>query len=340
MANPRSRALPVVDALVSAGLVDAGRRAEAHRVIRAALELPETKAPLRGRLVEMSAYVGGALVVASIGLFLARYWADFSASVQVSVVASIAVLLTVAGLAVSHLGSGIRALRDGRDDVRRRLVSALLTSAAVAAGIAVGRLVDLQTHGNVGNESWPIVAGAATALVLAALAYAYAPSVLGQVAMTGALLMLITGGWTLLDEEPMDTVWPGLAFMVVGIAWLVGAENSVFEEVVEARAIGSAVTLFGAQFTLAAGDHAAVTYLLTLLVAVAGFVMYLLVASWPYLVAGVVGTTLVVPEAIIDWTGGSLGPAGGVLVAGVTLLGASLAGLRVRKGVTEEQTGP
>jgi len=339
MASPRSRAVPVVDALVSAGLVDAGRRAEAHRVVRAALEIPATKASLRARLVELAAYVGGALVVSSIGLFLAQYWADFSAAVQVSVIALIAMLLTFAGLAVSHLGPGYRAVRDGRDDVRRRLVSALLTAAAGAAGIAVGRLVDLQTHGD-GNESWPIVAGAATALVLAALAYSYAPSLLGQVAMAGAVLMVITGGWTLLDEEPTDAVWPGLAFMAVGIAWLVCAESSVFREVVGARAIGSAVTLFGAQFTLVSADHAVVTYLLTLLVAAAGFVMYLREASWPYLLTGVVGTTLVVPEAIIDWTGGSLGPAGGVLVAGVTLLGASLAGLRVRKGATEEQPGP
>jgi hypothetical protein len=48
-------------------------------------------------------------------------------------------------------------------------------------------------------------------------------------------------------------------------------------------------------------------------------------------VVGVLGITVVVPEAVTDWTDGSLGVAGGVLVAGLALLGASLAGLRVKQ---------
>ncbi|HEX6485476.1 MAG TPA: hypothetical protein VF012_02095, partial [Nocardioidaceae bacterium] len=59
----------------------------------------------------------------------------------------------------------------------------------------------------------------------------------------------------------------------------------------------------------------------------------------PYLAVGVVGVTLAVPEALLDWTEGSLGTAGVLLVAGVTLLGASLLGLRLRKEV-EEQSAP
>jgi hypothetical protein len=253
------------------------------------------------------------------------------------VLAAIAALLAVAGLAVSRVGPGYGELRAGRDDVRRRLTSALLTAAAAAAGVAVGRLVDLQTSEAAGNESWPIVAAALTALGLAAAAYAYAPSVLGQVAMTAASFMTITGVWTLLDENQADTLWPGVAFMAVGILWLLCAETRVWREVVEARVIGAALTLFGAQFTLFSNDHDNLSYLLMFLVAVAAFVMYLRRVSWPYLVVGVVGVTLVVPEAIVDWSGGSLGPAGAVLVAGVTLLGASLAGFRVRRGVTEER---
>ena len=45
--------------------------------------------------------------------------------------------------------------------------------------------------------------------------------------------------------------------------------------------------------------------------------------------------TVVVPEAIIDWTDGSLGAGGAVLVAGLTLLGASAAGFRVRQEAHE-----
>ena len=47
--------------------------------------------------------------------------------------------------------------------------------------------------------------------------------------------------------------------------------------------------------------------------------------------------TLVVPEALIDLVDNALGPAGGLLVAGVTLLVTSLLGFRLRKEVGEEQ---
>ncbi|HWL97180.1 MAG TPA: hypothetical protein VNP20_07520, partial [Nocardioidaceae bacterium] len=57
----------------------------------------------------------------------------------------------------------------------------------------------------------------------------------------------------------------------------------------------------------------------------------------PYLGAAVAALTLAVPEALLDWTDGSLGPVGVLLVSGVTLLVAGLLGLRLRKEVGEEQ---
>jgi hypothetical protein len=49
------------------------------------------------------------------------------------------------------------------------------------------------------------------------------------------------------------------------------------------------------------------------------------------LAGGVVGATVVVPEFLFDVTDGSLGVSGVMLVAGVTLLAGSLAGLRIRR---------
>ena len=49
--------------------------------------------------------------------------------------------------------------------------------------------------------------------------------------------------------------------------------------------------------------------------------------------AVVAAITLVVPEALLDWTDGSLGTAGMLLATGVTLLVASLLGLRLRQEV-------
>ena len=340
MVDARSLVPETVTALVSAGLVEARRRDDAERVVMEVLGEPrERRVSSRTLLVEIAAYVGGALVVASFGLFLAQYWAELAGPVQVMVLASIASVLGVAGLAVSRLGPGSDELRGGRDQVRRRLASALLSAAAATAGVAVGRLVALQIGEGVEGESWPIVAGAMTTLALSAAAYVYVPSVVGQLTMTAAIFMLVTGAWSLLDEDQTDTLVPGVAFVAVGILWLVGAESGVFREVVQARAIGAAMTLFGSQFTLFGGGHDNLSHLLMVIVSATAFVMYVRKVAWPYLVIGVLGVSLVVPEAIIDWTGGSLGPAGAVLVAGVTLLGASIAGLRVRRGVTEEQRG-
>jgi hypothetical protein len=333
----RAAQLPgVVDALVAAGLVDAGRREEAQQVISGALAAPETaRTSSRGLLVEIAAYVGGALVVASLVLFLAQQWTNLSDGGQVAALATIAGLLAVASASAARVGGGVAPLRAGRDDVRRRLTAALLTAAALAASVTVGRAVDLQVGQLTGNGSWPVLAGALTMLVLAALAYAFVASVLGQLAMLGAVFVAVTSGWSLFDEMQNSTLWPGLAFLGIGVVWLAFAERGYFTEVWLARAIGAGTTLWGAQFVRFGDDHNAVAYALMLAVSVAAFATYLRTVSWPYLVVGVLGITLVVPEAIIDWTAGSLGPAGGVLVAGLTLLGASLAGFRVRQEVTE-----
>ena len=64
------------------------------------------------------------------------------------------------------------------------------------------------------------------------------------------------------------------------------------------------------------GTHSWLGYLLTLVVVVAGIALYLNLVAWPYLAVAVIGVTLVVPEVVADWTGGSLGAVGGVLVAG------------------------
>lgn len=61
------------------------------------------------------------------------------------------------------------------------------------------------------------------------------------------------------------------------------------------------------------------------------FAAYARVREWVVLAGGVIGATVVVPEFLYDVTGGSLGASGVMLVAGVTLLAGSLAGLRIRR---------
>lgn len=333
-----SRVPAIVDALVSAGLVDPARSEEARGVVTRSLGTPaKHETTSRALLVEIAGYVGGALVVASIGLFLMQQWADLSETVQVAVLAVIAVLLAGAGLTVSRVAGGYEEMRTGGDEVRRRLTSALLTGAALAAAFTAARFVDVALVDEGGYSDWPPLAGGLTMAVLALVGYRYATTLLGQLGMIGGLFVTATSAVSMLDVDvEYEAMTNGLTFMAIGLLWVVIAEAHALREVVPARAIGAAVLLFGAQTIRFEGNYNNLAYALMLAVAVAGLVMYMRTVSWPYLVIGVLGITLVVPEAIIDWTGDSLGPAGGVLVAGLTLLAASLAGFRLRQEATEE----
>jgi hypothetical protein len=54
------------------------------------------------------------------------------------------------------------------------------------------------------------------------------------------------------------------------------------------------------------------------------------------LVVGVVALATVVPQAVIDYTDGALGAAGALLLSGLSIVGASVLGLRLHR----EAAGP
>ena len=356
MTDMEHTAAGVVADLVSAGLLERTRAEEAERVVARTLagntarDVPAAVPPpastpaapttvarpgTRNLLVEIAGYVGAALVLTALALFVAQYWADFSDAGRVVTLASTAVLLLAAGLVLARVGSGPAALRDGRDDVRRRLTSAVLTAAALAGALTVGLQLSLLVDDP--GSGWPGFAGASAMVLLTIIGYRYVPSGLATAAIAVAGVTAVMNGWSAVDERQRSAVGPAVAMIVFGVLWLLVAERGWFRERVTGRALGMGIVLFGAQLPLSDGDHSNVAYAFTFAVAVAGFAMYVRTVSWPYLLGGVAAVTLVVPEAVIDWTGGALGPAGGVLVAGLTLLGASVAGFRLRQEAGEPE---
>ncbi len=336
--DTRGKAAPIVSALIAAGIVDAARATEAEQVVDRTLHAGGAgpRPGARGLLVEVAGYLGGALVVAALGLLLAQRWADLSDGVRLATLAGITVLLLGAGLVVAHVGGGYAELRSGVDAARERLTSALLTAAALAAAVTVGFAVDMaQSPQN--YSSWPAFAGGLVMVVCAAAAYGYTPSVIGQAGLLGGSLVAITSGLSLTEDLGNGPLWPGLAFLTLGLVWLGLAALGMLHERLVACTAGSALMLFGAQMPMFDGEHNNLAYALTAGVAVLGFVLYLRTAAVPFLVLGVAAVTLVVPEAIIDWTEGSLGAGGGVLVAGLTLLAASAMGFRMRREVDRDQ---
>jgi hypothetical protein len=321
----------VVDALVRAGLLDAARSSDAEHVVSAVIApVGGPATPLRRRMAEIAGYVGAAFVVGAAGLFFASAWDSFGRGEQGGILAGIAVLLAAVALALVRTGGGTRRLAEPAQQVRRRLASVLLAGAAGAAGFAVGVLVNDPT--TYADDSRAVLLGALGALAAAVAGYRLAPSVVGQLGAAVAAFTAVPSGLDLLGGA--DALPMGGLVLLLGLAWLLLAERGVWREDESARVIGVTLALVGAQLPLF-DDHAWLGYVATAAVGVAAFARYVVRPAWPYLAAGVVAVTLAVPEALSDWTDGSLGSAGVLLATGVTLLVASLAGLRLRHEVSE-----
>ena len=334
----------VVDALIAARLVDAGARQDAIEVVGGVLDArssapgdaPAGAEPTRRglpQLVEVVAYLGGALVLAAGGLFLFQQWEGLGFGAQVTLLAVVAAVLAFGGGVASRLPADAPPLRDPVNDSRRRLSGTLLSGAALTVAFLVGRVVDEMTGYDYPGIYWPALLGAGAGVLLVAVAYRITPTAVGVVAMLAGVataLVTVAGG---VERYEGDAI--GVALFLTGVGWLGATELGWFRETTVARTLGVATALVGAQVPVMDGTHAWLGYALTMFVAIVGIAVYLGKVAWPYLAGAVIAVTLVVPESVSDWTDGSLGAIGAVLVAGITLLVASFAGYRVRAEVND-----
>jgi hypothetical protein len=273
---------------------------------------------LRRRLAEIAGYVGGAFVVGATFLFLGQQWDALGRGGRSGVLTAMAIALFGAGLGA--LLSGPRG-----QEMRRRLASTLMTGAAGVAGFGAHVALDGPR-----DFTWSVMTGGLVALGVAIAGYVLARSAAGQLGVAVAAAWVVFAGLEVAHAQSSRPF--GVGLLVLGVAWnallLAGWAR-------ERRAgLGIAVTfaLVGAQVAIFGTDGSHyVGHALTALVAAGCFVAYTHVREWIVLAGGVVGATLVVPEFLYDTTHGSLGASGVMLVAGVTLLGGSVAGLRLRR---------
>jgi len=127
----------------------------------------------------------------------------------------------------------------------------------------------------------------------------------------------------------------GLCFATIAAAWALLAIKGVLDE----RQLGltSAGALFFVGAEILATDSATgrawtngLGYILLGLLAVAGLVGYVRTRYVGVLAVGVIALATVVPQAVIDYTNGALGAAGALLLIGLSIVGASLVGVRLR----------
>jgi hypothetical protein len=322
----------VVDALTDAGLVTSDRSEEAVSVVARALgHDTDSGTPLRRRVAEVAAYVGGAFIVGAATLFLGQSWYELSTGEQVGILAGIAVLLAGAAAVLVVTTGGPAALRRTGESVRRRLASVLFTGAAASAAFAAGVVA---ADGGTDAEVVVLLASV-VGLAVCLIGYGLAPTTTGQLGAAVASAVAVTSGLAALPFESETLVAAGLSLLGLGGLWLALAELGIWSETMSARVIGCVLAVVGAQTPVLGGHAEWVAYVATFLVGVGAFWLYLVRRAWPYLATGVVALTLAVPEALYDWAGGSVGAAGVLLAAGVTLLGAALLGLRLRHEVAQ-----
>ncbi|WP_232677456.1 hypothetical protein [Nocardioides sp. R-C-SC26] len=339
----RQRSLPeIVDALIAAGLVDAGRRAAALDVLaadEAAVE-PGAGAPASGPVpqhrwwVEVAGYVGGAMVLASVAVLLAQTWSDLSFGAQSGLLVVVSLTLAVAAGMVRG-----RDAEDRADPVRRRLAATLGTAAVLAASGLSALVVDRVLHD---YTAWPGAVAGVVLTVGGLLAYRHAPSVIGQGVVLWGVIQTAVLVLEDLARDAFDVVPANLdvaaLLLLTGLAWWWLASRGTWREDVVARVIGAMLLGLGSQWPVIDGEHREWGYALSVAVAVAALVVYQRHGHWSRSALGITLLALTVPEALIDWTDGALGGAGILLVCGLALLGAATAGLGLRRR-SEEPAG-
>lgn len=337
--SPRSAgpalAAHVVDRLVAEQLLHPAARERALGVVAGALDRRVAgPAPARAgsAVVEVVAYLGTALVLAAGALFGATYWGDLGFGAQVGVLLVAALALGLGGTAAARGHVAAMRERVAPAEPRRRLASTLLAGAALSAGSLAWVLVERVT----GTPSWdevaldrPALAAAGLALLLAVLARRVADSALLVLVAFGALVTVVLTVVTPLDGD--DELLLTGALLVAAVGWLVLTELRPQADRMPARVLGTGLALLAAQVPTWQGDETRwLGYLLTAVVVVVLTVTYLRRGAWPYLAGAVLGVTVVVPEVVVDVTGGGLGAIGAVLLTGVTLLAASGLGAWLR----------
>jgi hypothetical protein len=334
--SPEARSLQAALArLVADGTLTAD---QAHAVLVEALPSRPTE-PGRpswtALLSEIGGYVGGAFVVAAVAVFTGPNWDRISLGGRVAVFAVPALLLVVAAflLARSTPGGWTFAEVSGTT-ARRRLVAVLLLVAAGLGGGVAAVLNDVVDDGLVFFG---------TALVLTAAGYVVCRGFVLHAAMALAAAMTSSS----LVMEIIDTsseasweteqMWVGLVLLMVAVLWAALSLAGVLAE----QALGllaAGVIGFVAGEILANGAEGQewMGYLVLAVLAAAGLLGYIRLHYVGLLAVGVVALATVVPQAVIDYTEGALGAAGALLVTGLSIVGASAAGLRLRKEVTED----
>lgn len=309
--------------LVADGVLTPG---QGEAVCGALAEAPQACGLPARWLVEVAGYLGGGLMLGGAALFLVESWDELGRAGRSAVLAGFALALVLAGVLVAGGFHRVRGLPLG--GARRRVVGVLFALASGPAALAVLAAFD----GSRRVIDSDLVA-ALVGFAVAAAGLLVLPTVAGQVA-TAVMSLFVVGDLVGQVLQPPDgsALAGWLMMLALGLLWVVVSVLRLLPSYQLGLATGTATALFAAQQLVTAPGTLAWGYGLTFAVAAGCLAFYRWQRSVVLLVAGVLGVTLAVPEAVVDWTGGALGGSLVLVLAGAVLIVASAIGLRIRHG--------
>ncbi|GAB3696266.1 DUF2157 domain-containing protein [Nocardiopsis oceani] len=334
--------------LVEQGVIDRG---QADAVVTA-LEAAEGHSGARGRWAEVLGYVGGGLVLAAVGTFMATAWDVLDTGVRITLLAVVAAVLAAAGFGMA---GGPALLRRSAEmaPVRRRIGGALFALAALSAAFSVAEGAgEALPPGFV--PSAPVWASAA-GLAVAVAAYALLRSAPGLLAVWGMSAFLVgfgvqevvyefvgqdSGGGFSSTGSQIASSAAGAGLLLLGAVGVALAAVGVLREQGTAVGLGAVTAYTGALMLETPVNHVAELTVTAVLFTL--FALWRSAARGPgsALVFGVLAATVAVPRLVWELTGGEVSAAGVLLVAGTVLLIASAVGIRIRHRAAAKPARP
>ena len=305
----------VLSRLVADGVLD---RPQADQVLAALQATDVSPDRHTGWWVEVLGYIGGGLTLAGAATLVALAWDDLGRLGIVALLSGVLLALVAAGIAVAGGPTKVRLLAGASSPARRRIVGVLFALVGAVAALAAGVIADGR----------PEYAAPIAGLVATAAGYAWLRTAAGLFA-TGTFSLMATA--TVLDIYDATPLGWAAGFVTLGAAWVVLARCGVAVPPFLAYGGGATLALTGGQQPISSSHTRIWAYVITLAVAFACLALYRTERQLVLLLAGVLGVTVAVPEAVWDATNGAGGAAATLLVGGAVSLTASGIGMRVHR---------
>jgi hypothetical protein len=328
MSTPEARLRAGLDRLVGEGALS---RDQADAVLREASVEPEQRHGWTTVLAEVGGYVGAAFVVAAVAVFTGPHWDDLATGTRLAILAVPAAAMIVAGVVIASSTPGGWPVHERAGiGARRRLIGALWLSAGGLLAGVTGVLSSEPQAVSGNNRQGALVT--ATALVVWVVGYVACRTPLLHLAIGAAATLLPYLLWDWLAENN-DTALAGVTLLVLAVLWAALSLRGVLDEQMLGLAVAGTLGFIGAETLTQTGGPGTVAagYLALAALALAGLLGYAASRMTVVLVVGVVALATVVPQAVIDYTDGALGAAGALLLSGLSIVGASVLGLRLHR---------